>query len=189
MQALCGIGVSANEREGKIAIKPVCITFAGPFGCSKSPVAQYLACELGWPIISNDVIRNEVREDMLSNELDIPEYHRRLYARLEGLIARGQDSIHDGSNDRRFEKFVPYFVDSPYRVGVISFDLSPEFYRRLIKAKQYPLSEAQIDGYIADHANFLEKHSDAIICRITDQVFPKRLETALAAVKIFIDQR
>lgn len=166
-------------------MKPVCITFAGPFGCSKSPVAQYLSCELGWPIMSNDVIRNEVREDTLSGELDIPEYHRRLYARLEKLIAGRQSFIHDGSNDRRFEKFMPFFEGTPYKIGVVSFDLSPEFYRRLIRAKHYPLSEEQIDGYLADHAGFLEKHSDATICRITDETFSKRLEMALAAVKAF----
>jgi hypothetical protein len=164
---------------------PACITFAGPFGCSKSPVAQYLACEFGWPLLSNDVVRNEVREDTLSTELDIPEYHKRLYARLEGLIVRNQSFIHDGSNDRRWEKFTPFFEGGPYRIGVISFDLSPDFYRRLIKAKQYPLTEEQIDGYLADHARFLEKHSDAIICRITDELFPRRLQTGLDAANLF----
>jgi predicted kinase len=168
-------------------MKPVCITFAGPFGCSKSPVAQYLACEFGWPLLANDVIRNEVREDTMSAELDIPEYHKRLYARLEGLIVRGQSFVHDGSQDRRWEKVAPFFDDSPYRVGVISFDLSPEFYRKLIKTKHYPLTDEQIHGYLADHASFLEKHSDTIICRITNETFARRLPEALAATRRFID--
>lgn len=168
-------------------LKPVCITFAGPFGCSKSPVAQYLSCEFGLPVFSNDIIRNEVREDTMKSELDIPTYRERWYPRLARLIARGQSFIHDSSNDRRWEEFMAYFNNTPYRIPVVSFDLSPEFYRRLIKTKEYPLTEEQIDGYLADHARFLEKHSDVVICRITDETFPKRLETALTATRSFID--
>jgi hypothetical protein len=167
-------------------MKPYCITFAGPFGCSKSPVAQYLSCALGCPSLANDVIRNEVREDQLSNQLDQDEYFARVTERIHTLVEHRQNFIHDASSDRLWDKFVSNFGSDQYRLGIISFDLSPAFYRRLIAAKQYPLTEADIDRYLADHQTFMERTDTPIILRITDDTFATRLTDSVRAVNNFL---
>jgi hypothetical protein len=168
-------------------MKPICITFAGPLGCSKSPVAQFLACELGWPLFANDVVRNEVREDQLQPELDQQEYADRVVTRIKDLASRNQSLIYDASNDRHWDKLLQNFEPDQYRFAVISFDLSEGFYRELLQAKNYALSETQTTQYIADHNAFLERTDIPIIHRITDENFAKRLDTSLQAVQTFLD--
>jgi len=168
-------------------MKPICITFAGPAGCSKSPVAHYLSCEFGLPVLTNDVVRSEVREDYPSGEFNQEEYTRRVIARIKKFAADNKTFIYDASNDRHWLKFLDNF-ESPdsYEFAVISFDLSEKFYKKLLKAKGYTDIYELADRYLADHKKFLKEHSDVVACTITDESFPQRLETAREAVYQFV---
>ena len=170
-------------------MKPICITFAGPYGASKSPIAQYLSCQLGWPRLENDVIRKEVREDQLSPALDTEEYNRRAVARIKELVQARQNFIYDASQDRGWQTFMHNFEPDAYQFGVISIDLSPSFYKKLIQAKEYPLTDQETERYLAEHQQFLDRFSDAIICHITDENFLHRLNVAWQAVRQFIDDK
>jgi len=170
-------------------MKPICITFAGPFGSSKSPIAQYLSCELGWPILGNDPIRNEIKEDLLQNTFDRAEMDKRAVERLARLIGRGQNFIFDSSSDRRWLDFLDNFNDHPYHIGVISIDLSPEFYSQIIEAKQYALDKTAQQTYLRHHEDFLGKYPETVICHITDQTFRDRLALSLQAVETFIGDK
>lgn len=106
--------------------------------------------------------------------------------RIQDLITRKQSFIHDASNDRLWDTFCGNFEPGQYRLGIISFDLSPAFYRKLIAAKQYPLTEADIDRYLADHQTFMNRTDTPIIWRITDDTFSTRLTDSLQAVNSFL---
>ncbi len=170
-------------------MKPFCITFAGPAGCSKSPVAQYLSCQLNVPVMSNDVIRTEVREDHMGAVLDQKDYTRRVVERVKDLAARKVSFIYDASNDRKWLRFLENFEPDSYVIGVISYDLSPAFYKAMLAAKQYCEILDGADNYLAQHKAFIEKHPDVVICSITDHNFPDRLDIALRASQQFIDDR
>jgi hypothetical protein len=150
-------------------------------------VAQFLACELSWPLFANDVVRNEVREDQLQPELDQQEYTDRMVTRVKSLARKNQNFVYDASSDRHWDKLLQNFEPDQYRFAVISFDLSGTFYRELLQAKNYNLSEAQITGYITDHEIFLQRTDVPIIHQITDINFGQRLTNSLQAVQHFLD--
>lgn len=52
-----------------------CILFAGAIGSGKSPIANYLSYKFNLPVFNNDIIRTEVKEDLL--RMDEEEYERR----------------------------------------------------------------------------------------------------------------
>ncbi len=166
-------------------MKPVCITFAGVPGSSKTPIAHHLSCVFNLPILANDVIRTELREDTLSNVLDQYKYLERVIQRIESLTEKRRSFIYDASNDRHWYKFLQNKGMSDYEVVVISIDLTRSFYMTLLDAKKYEVFMNKIDTYMKDHENFLENSKMRIICHINDDNFSHRLETAEASVKTF----
>lgn len=54
---------------------PYCITFAGPVGSGKTPIAYYLSWNLALPILNNDSMRTETQEDR--GELDMQTYTKK----------------------------------------------------------------------------------------------------------------
>jgi len=66
-------------------MKPFCITFAGPVGCSKTPLAHYLSINLGWPILSNDAFRSEIREDSREFEVSMDSFNDLMASRTDSL--------------------------------------------------------------------------------------------------------
>lgn len=170
-------------------MKPFCITFAGPAGCSKTPVAQYLSCQLGLPVLSNDTVRTELKEDQMQYEFDQAEYERRVIARIKDLAARKQSFIYDASNDRHWQRFLSNFEPGSYDFGVISYDFSASFYNQLLVAKKYEQWLPVADVYQGQHDAFVDAFGDDIICSITDESFQNRLAIALAASRKFIDDR
>lgn len=167
--------------------KPFCITFAGPVGCSKTPVAHHLSITFGWPILSNDAIRSEVIEDTLQPELDVDLYRTRAVARIKALADRPDNLIYDASHDRHWGSYLSNFADDPpYNFGVISYDLSREFYVQLLRTTRYKSTLPRVDELLADHTGFVRDHEDTIICTITDENFQNRLHVAEDAVRTFI---
>src|SRR5438132_235488 len=93
------------------------VIFAGVPGSSKSSVAYYLSGEFNLPVLSNDSVRYEVKEDLLVERLKIKEdmlfdninhpmalneYERRIKQRRQRLLDKGSSFILDGSVDRRW---------------------------------------------------------------------------------------
>ena len=169
-----------------------CITFAGPVGCSKSPVAHYISTTFGWPIFSNDAIRHEVLEDTLHKELDVELLEDRIAERSKLITQKPSSIIYDASQDRHWDRFYASFTKTPpYKFGVISFDLSPHFYKQLLEAKAYSAtaSTSRVRQVLEDHERFVEGHRDFIICSITDATFPDRLYVAEEAVRKFTSDK
>ncbi len=157
------------------------ITFAGPVGCSKTPVAYFLSWNLALPLLNNDSIRTEVLED--TGTRDHNEYIRRRNDRIERMFASGEACIYDASIDRSWSELQSSVQQYEYEVFVISFDLSKELMTALLKRKHYTESLARLDELLLDHEHFLAKYHDLIGLSITDALFADRLRISLHAVK------
>lgn len=159
-----------------------CITFAGPVGTSKTPIAYYLSWNLGLPVLSNDIIRVEVEEDL--GAFDQGEYERRRDERLKTLIASGKSFIYDASVDRQWPKLKDWLGD--YQAFIISLDLSQTKIEQLYKAKGYTETQL-IPQLYQQHQDFLKEHDAEVSLSIKDDDFPQRLQISLQSVKSAIE--
>ncbi len=162
------------------------ITFAGAVGCSKTPTAHYLSCNLGLPILNNDTIRTEIIEDM--GEFDQTAYDKLRIQRTEQALMSNDVLIYDASVDRAWEKYKANMTERGIELFVISFDLSRELLVKLYKAKGYDESLERLDLLLEEHDKFLSKYSGDTNLRIDDEVFPKRLELALEAATVWLNR-
>jgi hypothetical protein len=164
-------------------MKPVVITFAGVVGTSKTPIAHYLSCGLDLPILSNDSIRTEVKEDL--GTVSEEEYSRRRDERVNALTKEGRSFIYDASIDRRYAELEKQKEKYNFDIFIISLDLSKSFILELYKRKNYDRVD-RVDELMRDHQNFLENYRSRVSLSITDETFPKRLELSLYSVKAYL---
>jgi len=155
-------------------IKKYCVLFAGPVGSSKSPIAHFMSCKFNLPILSNDVIRTEVAEDLL--DYNHEEYKKRRDTRLKEILERGESFIYDASIDRSWKELKELLLEHDFQWFVISMDLSKEFLVKLCELKGYNETLKRIDDLLKDHKNFLSHYRSETHINIDDQNFPKRLE-------------
>lgn len=173
--------------------KPFVITFAGPPGTSKTPIAFYLSHTFKLPIIQMDAIRMEVREDLLidsaSDQRVRDEFMRRARARYQPLLQQRVCFIDDSSADRSWKQNPgdQYFqlTEAGYRYFIISMDLSKEFICSLHGANKSVLSHVA-DKYFDDHQKFLDAYASDVGIHITDQVFPQRMQLCEDAITKFL---
>jgi hypothetical protein len=167
-----------------------CITFAGPIGCSKSPVAHYISMAFGWPIFSHDAVRHEVMEDTRNPILDIKLLEERITERTKFITGKNESIIYDASQDRHWDRFIAAFQKTPpYQFGVISFDLSRDFYEEILRAKHYDSTLLRAKKLLDDHEAFVHQYKEVIICSITDATFQDRLYIAEEAVRKFTSDK
>lgn len=164
-------------------MKKICVLFAGPVGCSKTPVAYYLSWNLGLPIFNNDAIRTEVHEDTLSKNLDNDLQLKIRNERLQKLIDSGKSFICDASIDRTWEKISQKLNDKGYEKFIISFDFGYDFLNKLYEAKSYEAPAELRKQWLEEHDSFLKKYGHLVDLRITEDNFSKRLEIAFKAIE------
>ncbi len=157
-----------------------CITFAGPPGSSKTPIATYLSCQLNLPIFNKDAIRTEVKEDLLVSSEE--ETHSRAHTRISALLNSSRSFILDISVDRNWSETKENLKKFGYRHFVISLDFTKELLVKIWKAKKYDQFQ-YLDDWIVDHNKFVANHKDTIDIHLTDKDFPHRLELCLEATK------
>jgi len=161
------------------------ITFAGPMGSSKTPIAYYLSCKLNLPVFNNDGIRHEVIAD--TGSLDVEEWQRRIEERAKDILGRGISFIYDASMDREWSVVKKNIEPLGYQTFVISMDLGREFltalYGRGINYNEgYSEYLDRIDETMADHKSFLENYADEVNLSINDKNFADRLEVSYEEV-------
>ncbi len=162
--------------------KPFLISFAGPIGSSKTPIAHYLSCALELPVFDNDAIRSEVAEDC--GHFDETEYLKRRDTRLRKLLKEKKSFIYSTSVDRAWSKYRGEILDKHnYRTFLISINISKTRLKKLCLTKNYHETLKNIDENYHDHLKFLKEHQKDINLHITDATFPNRLEISLQAVK------
>ncbi len=167
--------------------KPFCLTFAGPVGSSKTPIATYLSWNLGLPIFNNDAIRSEIAEDLDACPPDVLATRRN--ERLKALLASGRPFIGDFSVDRDWERVKTMLVEAGYDVFLISLDLSRDRLERMYLAKGYHESLHALDRLMADHAAFIHTYGSVIGFSVTEATFGERLEGCLRAVRAWMSAR
>jgi hypothetical protein len=94
-------------------INKICITFAWPVGCSKTPISNYLSTKLNLPVFNNDAIRSEVIEDLwfFNNK----EHIKRRDLRLNEIMELGVSFICDLSIDRKWDLFKKQLTDNNFK--------------------------------------------------------------------------
>lgn len=167
-------------------MKQTCILFAGPVGSGKSPITNYLSYKLNLPVFNNDIIRTEVKEDLL--KFDNEEYEKRRTKRLKEIIDLKLSFIYDASIDRRWKAFRPQVIDSGYQYIIVSLDFSKEKLVEIYKAKGYAELDS-LDRTFADHQLFLSEFKNDISVSISDYEFEKRLEVALNGVSSLLERK
>lgn len=174
--------------------KPYAVVFAGVPGSSKSIVAFYLSGKFGLPIFNNDQLRYEVREDLLVDSINIPhaleEFEKRLKQRVDEILAKGKPIIIDGSVDRRWIERKKQLQDFNYEWFLIDMELSKEFLTNLFnKTGRAEFVTTQLDDYLKQHEEFIDKYSSDVSIYIKDEDFKNRNEIAAEALSEFIHRR
>lgn len=160
------------------------IAFAGPIGSSKSPIAHYLSLKFNLPILSNDVIRTEVIEDM--GILDETEFRNRLKTRILNFLESGKAFVFDASVDRQWQNIEGEIFKYKYKVFLISLDLSFEFLEQIYKNKNYQDSLQRLKINFQDHQDFLKENSKFVSLSINDQNFLDRLSLSQKALSAWL---
>jgi hypothetical protein len=155
--------------------KKYCILFAGPIGCSKTPIANYLSCQFGLPILSNDSIRTEVAEDLGGYNQE--EFEKRRDRRLEEMFKKDESFICDASIDRKWPEIKKYIDQYHFNCFIVSINLTKNFLIKLYNIKGYDESLKSIDRFIDDHEKFFTNNEKEIDVTIDDENFKDRLRT------------
>ena len=162
------------------------VTFAGPIGSSKSPIAHYLSHQFNLPILSNDVIRTEVIEDL--SFLDEEEFRRRARLRCLDLLKSGQAFIFDASVDRQWQNIEANIQQSQYQVFLISLDISYPFLEKIHAYKKYHDTTGRLLSNYQQHQDFLKQFSSLISVSINDDNFKDRLSISADALTQWLKQ-
>lgn len=170
------------------------MVFAGVPGTSKTPIAHYLSCEFGLPILSADQIRYEVREDLRLDDINRPggvaEFDKRLDERFQRLLDLQKSVIIDGSSDRRWGERKPRLVEAGYDHFMISMEMSKAFLLKLYdETGRSWWVDDNLDGYLRDHEQFLKKFQSDVSLEINDDNFIDRLNVAAAGLTKFLESR
>lgn len=161
------------------------ITFAGPVGSSKTPIANYISTNLNLPMYNNDAVRSEVIEDLL--HFNEGEFRKRAKERINAIFAKGNSFIFDASIDRRWEYVSSLIKHYNYTYFIISMDFSQELLRKIYEAKGYHESFKTIERLLNEHQQFTERFGQEVGLSLKDKDFPNRLEISLSSVKQWID--
>ncbi len=160
--------------------KPICITFAGVIGSSKTPIANFLSCKLGLPVFNNDAVGSSVIEDLGFLDKKVQEEQRNNI--LEDVLKTKRSFICDASIDRGWPVLKQQLLEHGYDWFVISLDLSKEKLIELYKVKKYDESLLRLEQFFADHDKFIAENKKDINISINDSDFSRRLEISYAAV-------
>jgi hypothetical protein len=173
--------------------KPLCITFAGVPGSSKSIVAHYISERFGLPILSSDNLRFEVKEDLLVDNINLPhaleEFEGRKEARLAWLLARHRSFILDGSVDRTWQDLKKRLETAGYAWFIVDMELSADFLTNLYQKTGRDWAVEELPRYMNQHQIFMAEHAGDVGVQITDETFVQRTSTAEAALRAFIDDK
>lgn len=163
-------------------MKPMVITFAGPIGSSKTPIAHHLGWNLGIPLFNTDIVRTEFTEDRRSS--DRAEFLQVVGERIRSALKFRRNIIIDASIDRLWEEYKKEFLAFDFRLVVISMDISLPFLRELYQLKKYYFDSDEIvlNNY-NEHQEFLRNFADDVSLSITDENFDKRLNLSLEYVQ------
>lgn len=184
--------------------KPYAVVFAGVPGTSKSAIAYNLSWNFNLPILSNDSVRFEVKEDLRVHSLSIKEdlqfvsmhgngaleeYERRIKQRRRTIMALGNSVIFDGSVDRRWSEVKAELIEHNYDWFMIDMELSEAFLAGLYTGTGRESFLPQLSAYLDDHRRFLDQCSSDISMEIRDDNFRDRLRLSANGLRHYLESR
>ncbi len=155
--------MSTLTKQSKLTKPPFVILFAGVPGSGKSPIRNVLSYTFRLPVFENDAIRNEIREDFISETTNPDKFNKELMARVKQrllYILENQISfIYDSSIDRKWPELAPILQKYNYTTFIISLDLSINFIEKLYQQKNYNayLTKLKKQDH-PEHQNFLKNY-------------------------------
>lgn len=168
------------------------ITFAGVQGSSKSPISNHLSYKFNLPVFCNDQLRYEVREDLLVDDIDIPEalaeFKKRQTKIRNEILASGQPVIIDSSVDRTWPTFKNELQRYEYGWFIISLDFSKEFLEALYAKTGRKWAIKELDLWYQQHQTFLSTYNQDVNLHLTDKNFTNRVQICINELKKFIDR-
>ncbi len=164
-------------------MKPLCICFAAVPGSGISSISYRLSWELDLPIFSNNSIRNEIRSQQESPELDVAAYNARREQYLEKLFSYSRSFIYDASVDRKWGEFRRDLEQRGFRWVLVSLDFSLDFVRQLNSHNPGRIADTHMANYGKHHQDFLAQYGEDVSLHITEDTFLQRFELSLATVK------
>ena len=172
-------------------MKPYAVVFAGVPGSSKTIIANYLSGIFGLPVFNNDQLRHEVKEDLMLDDINIPEalaeFEKRLKARYLAFLGTGRPIIFDSGVDRRWAETKQLLQDAGYSWYLINMELTKPFLAKLFKATgRAGLATDYLDKYTAQHEAFIKKYAADVNLQISDDAFKNRLALAEDGLRKFI---
>ncbi len=182
--------------------KPYAVVFSGVPGTSKSSIADYLSWNFDIGVLRSDSVRYEVKEDMrveslsIGEDLDfhnpngngaLEEFERRINERRHTILALGKLIILDGSVDRRWESVRQELLQNGYDWFMINMELSEKFLKDLYTGTGRESFIPQLEGYLRDHAKFLDAYRKDISLEINDGNFRGRLKIAASGLQNYIE--
>jgi L-rhamnose mutarotase len=175
--------------------KPFAVVFAGVPGSSKSIIASYLSINFFLPIFTTDIIRDEVKEEKLVDNINEPsalnEYEKRRKERWEKLLATRQSFIYDASVDRSWPEVRQDLSNAGYEWFLIDMELTKSFLVKLYSktGRQKAVKDLDELEYFKQHQDFMSDHSADVSLKITDDKFNGRASLAAQALNEYIKNR
>lgn len=166
--------------------KNICVSFAGPIGSSKSPVANYLSTRFNLPIFNNDNIRTEVIEDLGYLEEEV--FKKRWQERLNVIVEKEISFIYDASIDRYWKRSLEKFSETKYKFFIISMDMSKSFLKKLYRVKNYSDSLERIETVFIDHQDFVKGFNRVVNVSINDENFRERMKVCERALGKWLEE-
>jgi predicted kinase len=170
--------------------RPYAVVFAGAPGSSKSIVAHHLSMQFNLPIINRDIIRSEVKEDLLATSINEPrakqEFEKRFNQRWQQILSAKQSIILDASVDRSWPETKAQLQAAGYSWFMIDMELSRDFFIKLFAATKRRKGIEQLDGYLEDHRKFMDNFGDEVDILIDDNTFKDRLRVSEEALRKFL---
>ncbi len=101
---------------------------------------------------------------------------------LNKLLAKGRSVIYDASVDRTWQAFKQRLEQEGYITFLISFDLSPEFVKKLGTSASSLIDSDAMEVYFTQHKKFLDAHGSTVDVHLTDKNFADRFDICIKAI-------
>jgi hypothetical protein len=174
-------------------VKKFVIAFAGVPDSSKTTIINHLSPTFGLPVFGNDQLRYEVKEDLMVNDINVPQaleqYNTRVEKERLKILEFGKSIIFDCSVDRRWAEYKELLSKTGYSWFLISLDFSKEFMAKLYTATGLNWAAEELDAYHKQHQDFLAKFADDASLHLTDKDFQNRVQICVDAVSQFIAEK
>jgi nicotinamide riboside kinase len=172
-------------------MKKFVVCFAGVPGSSKTTIINHLSTQFRLPVFSNDQLRYEIKEELMVDDINVPEalerYNKRVKEIRNKILSSGTSFAYDCSVDRKWATLKAELSQYEYGYFLISLDFSKEFMAKMYKATGSLWTIEDLEAYYKQHQDFLTVYGQDASLHLADKDFINRVQICLDAVKKFVN--